>query len=139
MTLRRVFSCALVVALVAALLLQPPPALYAQNGGCHKSVAISIAASNTQELVPAITGETVQVCGFVVTEATAAGTAQFKTGTGTTCGTGTVNLTGAMTMVTNGFIAYGDGSSVIFSGNLSSAVCVTAGSGGAVAGVLTYR
>lgn len=116
-----------------------PAVVHAQTtNSCDKSVAISVASGTTTVLVTSVPGSTTQVCGFVVSGDTLATTAQFKVGTGTTCGTGTVNLTGAMRLVAQGNIVYGDGSNIVMPGVYNTDLCITTATG-AVTGILSYR
>src|SRR6185436_15956411 len=66
------------------------PRVHAQVGGCSKTAAIS---GSTQEILPIAPGQQYTVCRFVISGDTLATTGTFKTGTGTTCGTGTVSVT----------------------------------------------
>lgn len=105
---------------------------------CDKSVVINVASGTTGQLVAITTGSTVYVCGFVISGDTLATTAQFVTGTGTTCGTGTVNLTGAMRLCDECAIAIGSGVGIVFQGNFNGAVCLTTATG-VVTGILTFK
>lgn len=59
-------------------------------------VPINIGSATTTQLVAPLTGHIVYVCGFQFTAAVGTGaTYQFTTGTGATCGTGTITQTGA--------------------------------------------
>jgi len=60
---------------------------------CNKS-ANGAGAVGTTQIVAPVTGQAVTYCGFEVTAAAAA-TFQIITGTGATCGTGTLNITAA--------------------------------------------
>lgn len=116
-----------------------PSIVHAQtNNFCDKSVAISVASGTSTVLVTSVPGSTTYVCGFVVSGDTIATTAQFKVGTGTTCGTGTVNLTGALRLADEGNIVFGDGSNVVMPGVYNTDLCITTATG-AVAGILSYR
>jgi hypothetical protein len=65
----------------------------AQPAQCGRTVVGSSAAATTLVIAGAV-GSNIHLCGWDVT-ATAAGTFQLISGTGATCGTGTVNITAA--------------------------------------------
>lgn len=115
------------------------PAL-AQSQGvtCDKSTTISVSSGATGEIIAPQSDATIYVCGFVISADTIATTAQFKTGTGTTCGTGTVNKTAAMRLQDEGNISHGGAGAVIFQGTHGAALCLTTVTG-AISGFITYR
>jgi hypothetical protein len=141
-----VFLFGLVVA--ASLLLTPripahewmsPVPVHAQGQGCDYSVVISVSSGTSAILIPRETSASPSICGFLISGDTLATTAQFKIGTGTTCGTGTVNLTGAIRLADEMPVAYGGAGAVIInSGAYDKDLCITTATG-AVTGVLTYR
>ena len=139
--MKNVLSIALTVLLLSALFLAPHPwrveTVQAQGGSCDKSVVISQAAAASAVLVASRPGFTTRVCGFIISGDTLATTAVFSTGTGTTCGTGTVNLTGAMRMPDEGSIVYSatDFYPMVAFGN---DLCLTAATG-AITGILNYQ
>lgn len=106
---------------------------------CDKSAVITAAAVATTQIV-ALSGSTViYVCGFSVTGGGAAGTMQWKYGTGTTCGTGTTNISGAYTTAIGGTIGYGGSLGYVFKTTAGQALCITMATTSATAnGVLTY-
>lgn len=72
------------------------------NDPNKQQVAISITTATTTALVAPVAGQSVYVCGFTFTISqvvTTPNTLRFIQGTGATCGTGTVNVSGL----------YGDG------------------------------
>lgn len=104
---------------------------------CNSSVVVSTAAAATSELVALTAGQSIRVCSFVLTGGGAT-TVQFKSGTGTTCGTGTVNRTGALELADNTAIPVGSGVGVIFRGAAGEALCMTNSAAIQVSGVVTY-
>lgn len=111
------------------------------------SASISVTSATTTQLV-AISGSTViYTCGFAITiapSATTADTAQFEYGTSTNC-TGTNALTGTLgngdltTAAPPLPVTYGSGNSTIFKTAAANGLCiVTAGNTVNVQGVLTY-
>lgn len=123
--------------LVLAFLFFAVPAIAQSTITCDKTAVISTSAGASGEIVALQTDATIYVCGFVLTADTLATTAVLSTGTGTTCLTGTVNLTGAMRFPDEGQIVFGNGSAVIMRGLLGRAFCITTVTG-AVTGVLLY-
>jgi hypothetical protein len=65
----------------------------AQPAQCGRVVNGASAAATTL-VIPGVTGQNIHLCGWDVT-ATAVATWQLISGTGATCGTGTVNITAA--------------------------------------------
>lgn len=108
-----------------------------QSSGVAKS-SVVLNHTATAELV-AISGTTVvYVCGFSISLAGTAPTFRFQTGTGTTCGTGTVQQTGVYTPASAApFSTYGAGT--IFKGTAGQALCINlGGTTPSAQGVLTY-
>jgi hypothetical protein len=94
---KRLFSVVLILAFgVSLLFIAPTPVVEAQAGVCSQSATISLASGSAAVLVSGSAGGSTFVCGFVVSADTLATTVQFSRGTGTACGTGGVNLGGAM-------------------------------------------
>lgn len=100
--------------LLAVLLLWPSLAWGQGVGGqqitCNKTAVGSSGAATTQVVAPITNpnqtaGEIIAVCGFDASAGAAAGTFQLIYGTGATCGTGTVTLTGVMNLTINGTIS----------------------------------
>lgn len=115
-----------------------PPVVQAQASGlCDQTASISQGSGTSVVIVGKMTGFATYVCGFVVSADTVATTAQFRTGTGTTCGTGTLNLTGAMRMCDECNISYGGHSSVVFQAPLDTDFCLTTATG-AVTGFVNF-
>lgn len=116
--------------------------------GNKSSASISISSATTPQFV-ALSGSTVvYVCGFSVSiapSATSADTIQFIYGTGSNCGTGATALTGTYgngdltTSAPPLPITYGGGAQTVFKGAAGNAICgVAAGTTVNVQGVLTY-
>lgn len=103
---------------------------------CDSSAAISVAAAAVQEIVALTASQSIYVCSFVITGDTLATTGQFRYGTGTTCGTGTVNLTGAMRMPDEGAITLSN-DGYLFRTIASNAICISAVTG-AITGFIEY-
>jgi hypothetical protein len=108
-----------------------------------QSAVINISSATTTSLVAISGTTTIYVCGFSVTLAStvAADTIQFEYGTGATCGTGTVLLTGALNTAgfLTGTISYGPGST-IFKTVAAQRLCAvtTVGTGPSIQGVMTF-
>jgi len=102
---------------------------------------ISVATATTTLIVPALAGHSVFVCGYNFTLAgSATATAQFATGTGATCGTGTVSQTGLMlgNNTTPVSIDSGGGGYTIFKGAVGQGLClVTGGATPSAQGIVT--
>jgi len=114
------------------------------------SASISVSTGVTTQLVALSGVQAIYVCGFTLTvapSATTADTAQFEYGTGTNCGTGTQVLTGsfgagvtvASSSAPTQVVDYGKGTETIFVAPSGNALCiVTAGNTVNVQGVVTY-
>jgi hypothetical protein len=69
------------------------------SGSFKSSKSIQITTATTTQLIPLVAAQGIYVCGgylAVGSSATSAATAQFEYGTGASCGTGTVTLTGLL-------------------------------------------
>lgn len=113
------------------------PQVYA---ACDGRVALSLPAASTTLLIPGVAGKNIFACGFFGTAA-AAGTVKFISGTGPTCGTGTQDITGAMTTVVGVPLPFGNGLGVVFSTLAAgdSLCAVTTGAASTFSGVLTFE
>lgn len=107
---------------------------------CDKSAVVTATAAATVIVVALAASKTTRVCGFVITGAGAAGTMTWKSGTGTTCGTATTNLTGAMATAIGGTIPFGNGWGQIFqTAAQAQDLCVTMATASATAaGIIAY-
>ena len=102
------------------------------------TLAVSAAAAGTTRIVTALTGTQTYVCGYQISQAATAGTVRFVYGTGANCGTGTTNISGAMSMTAGQAITYGNGGAVVFAPPQDQDLCITAtGAGGTVDGLIT--
>jgi hypothetical protein len=108
-------------------------------GVTKQSVVVNIASSTTTQLIALSAGQTIFVCGFVVTDVGTTPTFQFEYGTGASCGTGTTTLSGAIAPTSAQPVFYGGGEMTIFATASANALCiVTGGTTTSLAGVLTY-
>lgn len=103
---------------------------------CTNSAVVSVTAGATTQIV-ALSGATnIRVCSIALSISTA-GTAQFVSGTGTNCATGTANLTGAISMATATPFNLSAGDSSLFRAGASNALCLAAVTGN-VTGFISY-
>lgn len=105
--------------------------------GASNSVAISVAAATTTEILALVTGKRIYVTSF---DFMAAGTNNVKLvyGTGTNCGTGTTDLTGAYPLIAQAGISKGNGLGAILFLPVSNALCITASGSGQVSGSISF-
>lgn len=106
-----------------------------------QSVGISGTAPSTVIAIPNTAGKTTFVCDISLVDGTAATSIQIKAGTGTTCGTNTVNLTGAIPITVGQQMFAGWGGTVFGAPQIlpSTDVCVAVAGGTAgFAGWATY-
>lgn len=113
--------------------------VYAQtpNVGCSQKATFDTSTSGSIQLVAAVTGTSVRVCGFVFF---AGGTTATKliSGTGMACGTGAADITPAFPLTINTSVSY---PSPYFQGLAAppgNALCVNVGSSAKVVGFVTY-
>ncbi len=107
-----------------------------QNPGVAKS---SVAVTAGGQLVALASGQKVYACQFAATLGGTNPTVTFQYGTGTNCGTGTTNLSGALAPAPNGTELVMGYSGSIFSTAASNALCISlGGTSPTVAGVLTF-
>lgn len=107
-----------------------------QVTACDGSAAVTVTAGATTQIVALATGNRIRVCAFTV-HMSAAGTFQWKSGTGASCGTSTANITGAIPAATNDGVSIGNGLGELFVTPVSHALCLTAVTGNAV-GFISY-
>jgi hypothetical protein len=126
------------LAAVAALLLWCP-GLFAQGtstGVCSGQAAISVAAAGTSQIVPLVTGQQIRICHLSLSSSVAI-TVQLVSGTGSNCGTGTANITGAYQNVVTFAISPGPVAGPFAPSG--AAVClVITGTSPTVGGVVTW-
>ncbi len=104
----------------------------------NSSVKIDTASAATAQLVAISASTLVRVTAWDVI-AGGAGTIKFVYGTGTNCGTGTTDLTGAYPLTAQAGIARGDGLGTLFKTPAGNALCITTTGGVQMSGVVTYQ
>lgn len=104
---------------------------------CDQSVAISTAASGFTQLVPLIAGQSIYVCGYSAISTTAV-SVKFSYGTGSACGTGTVDLTGAMAVAANGGLVEPNTPIPLFELPAGQALCINLSGAVQTSGRLKY-
>lgn len=105
---------------------------------CEDTVAVSVGAGATTQLVALAAGEQIRVCSFSLSMA-AAGTVQLITGTGVNCAAGPTALTGAYTLAQGIPLGVGGNLGRAMTGPAGDALClVTTGAGATAQGVLSY-
>lgn len=110
----------------------------ASPASTKSSVQIAAGAAGTTKIITEVAAEITYVCGYQAAQAATAGTVQWTSGTGATCGTGTVTNSGPMPVTAGQPFTYGPGST-LFSTARGAAVCLTAtGAGGTVNGLITF-
>ena len=110
----------------------------ASRSAVKSSVLVNITSATTTQLV-ALSGTTkVYACGFNATLGASTSVA-FEYGTGSSCGTGTTLLTGALTMgTTGGMVNVGGGEATAITAIAGNALCAVSTGTGGIQGVLTY-
>ncbi len=106
------------------------------QGAGKITVPISAATAGTTSLVAPVTGSYINICSMYINPV--GGTATLEYGTGSTCGTGTTTLTGALAAALT-ITAGNGGNTVIDVGTASQRLCLLAGaSSSATTGWITY-
>lgn len=102
-----------------------------------QSVAISIAASTTTQLIALAANQTIYITSWDVM---AGGTGNFtlEYGTGTACATGTVTLTGAYPLIAQAGIAKGNGLGPVLIVPPGNALCAVTSSSVQFSGSVSY-
>src|SRR6266436_7151332 len=59
---------------------------------CNKVATLAVGSSTITQMVAAVAGQSIFICGWHVTNTAAGGTFSFQNGTGSNCGTGTATL-----------------------------------------------
>lgn len=103
---------------------------------CANSAVVNVTAAATTQLVALASSQIIRVCSVAITMS-AAGTAKFVYGTGSNCGTGTTDITGAFTLATGTPLTLSGMNGSVFRTIASNALCLTAVTGN-VTGVISY-
>ena len=101
------------------------------------SVAVAISTATTTKMISAAAGKQIYLTSYQIV-AGGTGNIKFVYGTGSTCGTGTTDLTGNMPMVANGNITFGSGIAPILILPPAVDLCITTSAAVVMAGVLNY-
>lgn len=91
---------------------------------CNKIAILTAGPSAITQIIPAVAGQNINVCGWSVTNTGATGTFSLQTGTGSNCGTNTVTFIPSLN-ITNTAPSTDHVSDAWFSSPQSSALCVT--------------
>lgn len=129
--MKKLFLILWVLLLPTIALAQSSPICYTTNGvncvagiASYSSVKIDNATAVTVELVALDAAKTIFVTSFNVVSA-GTGTIKFVYGTGTACGTGTTDLTGAYNLTANGYVSVGSGLGAVLAVPKGNALCIT--------------
>ena len=110
----------------------------ASASGCPNTVAVSVTGGTTAQIVAASGATTIKICSVALT-ISLAGTAQFVSGTGSNCGSGTANLTGAMALAAGIPLSLAAPiGGTLLSAGASNALCITAAVGNVI-GFIGYQ
>ena len=91
---------------------------------CNKIAILAAGPATITQIIPAVAGQNINICGWSVTNTAAAGTFSLQTGTGSNCGTNTATFIPPLN-ITNTAPATDHVSDAWFSSPQSSAVCIT--------------
>lgn len=108
----------------------------AQPAQCGRT-AVGASAAATTLAIPGAAGQGIHLCGWDVT-ATAVATWQIITGTGATCGTGTVNISAAHALAAGNPLATAGATPGRYSTQAGSNVCVIVTGTGPVQWTIYY-
>lgn len=122
----------------------PVKLCYTTNGAncqfaiaASNSIPVSISSGTTTELVPLSVGKQIFVTSWDVMSA-GTGTIKLVYGTGSNCGTGTADLTGAYPLIAQAGIAKGNGLGVVLIVPKSNALCATTNASVQMSGSVSY-
>ena len=102
---------------------------------CNRTAVVASGPA-TVSVVSGVAARTTSLCGWIAS-ATAAATIQIITGTGATCGTGTVNITAAHAIPAGASLSYASGAAW-YSAATAANVCVIVGGTGPAQLTLVY-
>ena len=105
--------------------------------GCNSSAAFSAGFNQTTLLIAGVPGESLYICAILATPDTT-GTGKLVSGTGTLCGTGTADMTGAMEIFFAHKLHLGSGLGYIMKAPIGEDICMTTGGGAAFTGMLWF-
>lgn len=91
---------------------------------CNKVATMAVGPNSITQIVAAVSGQTIFVCGWEVTNTGATGTFSFQSGTGSNCGTGTATLIPALN-ITNTAPSVDRQQNATIQLPLSAALCIT--------------
>lgn len=133
-----------VKAALAALAMSFPMPVWAGDlcGQQIQSVSIGISTATTTSIVAPQTiggnNRRIIVCGYDFTVTGTTPTYQFEEGTGSTCGTGTVTLSGAYAPTAGTKASYGGAGSTILATDPGQRLCIVSGGTPGLQGILDY-
>ena len=99
---------------------------------------VTVGANTTVRIVAPFSDHRISVCALLVTVGVA-GTIQLTEGTGATCGTGTTNLSGAMTMAVGTPLPPTGGPSFMTTLKANDALCLTTAGGATAGGLISFN
>jgi len=105
---------------------------------CNRNASISATNAGFTQVVAAVGGQSVYVCGYTVVAATVPVGITFGYGTGTNCGTASSDLTGAMTVAASGGMVNTPSNVGVFETPPGQALCIKLSNGATVGGHLRY-
>lgn len=100
------------------------------------TIPITGTVATATVIVPGVAGQTIYVTGLALTPV-ATSVVTFTQGTGAACGTGTTNVTGAMTFAAGQILNHGSGNGAVFALVAGNSLCITIATA-AAPGVLSY-
>ena len=116
---------------------QSNPCMVGPNG-LSPIAAITVGANSTQRVVAPLADKTVSVCSLMLTVGVA-GTVQISEGTGATCGTSNVPLSGAMTLAVGTPFTASNSPSLFVTLHAGDALCITTAGGATAAGLMAFN
>jgi len=103
----------------------------------YRSVKIDINGAATTRLIELVAGQAIYISSWDVMAA-GAGTFKLVYGTGATCGTGTVDLTGAYPLAANGSVNKGSGTGNLYNIPQGNSLCATTTGAVQFSGAVSY-
>jgi hypothetical protein len=134
MTRRLLFA---ILALCGLAFLLVHSGAHAQTLSQQQSAAYSATNAQTIKVATGRSTATIYVMQYLLS-ASAAGTVQIEYGTGSTCGTGTVNITGALQIAAGGNVQAGNGGGTLFVVPPGNDVCIASTGTASFAGHISF-
>ena len=108
-----------------------------QPVACNSSQQIAVTTQGTVQVIAAVAGKSIYVCGFVLNSGGST-TVQLVQGQGSACATGKTNLTPAFKMANGSTVTMGGSVGQVLRSSVGGALCMTTTSNPDVGVLIVY-